>query len=210
MMLVFLMWSFRPAFSLSSFTFIKRVFGSSLLSCQVVSSAYLKLLVFLPTILFPACDSQSPVFLMMYSAYKLNDQGGNTALAYSFPNLEPVHCSMSSSNCCFLSTWKFSVHILLKPKLKDFEYYLVSIWNKCNYEVVWTFFDIALLLGWNENWHFPVLWPVPVNSRYFLTSYFCIPVPCDEKAISFFAVGARRSCRSSWNCSASSKLAVGT
>ena len=26
-----------------------------------------------------------------------------TALTYSFPNFEPVHCSMSSSNCCFLS-----------------------------------------------------------------------------------------------------------
>ena len=24
------------------------------------------------------------------------------ALSYSFPNFEPVHCSMSSSNCCFL------------------------------------------------------------------------------------------------------------
>ena len=26
--------------------------------------------------------------------------------------------------------------------------------------VVWTFFGTALLCDWNENWHFPVLWPL--------------------------------------------------
>ena len=34
---------------------------------------------------------------MMYSAYKLNKQGDNINLDYSFPNLETVHCSMSGS-----------------------------------------------------------------------------------------------------------------
>ena len=48
---------------------------------RVVSSAYLRLLIFLPEILIPACASSSPAFLMMYSAYKLNKQGDNTALA---------------------------------------------------------------------------------------------------------------------------------
>ena len=67
-----------PTFSLSSFTFIKRLFSSSSLSAiRVVSSAYLRLLIFLPAILIPACASSSPVFLMMYSAYKLNKQGDN-------------------------------------------------------------------------------------------------------------------------------------
>ena len=153
------------------------------------------------------------------------------ALMYSFSYLEPVCCSMSSSNCCFLTciqvsqeagqvvwyfhlfqnfsqlivihivkgfgivskaeidvflefscffcdpagignlisgssafsksslnTWKFSVHILLKPNLKDFEHYLASIWNKHNCAVVWAFFGIAFLWDWNENWSFPVLW----------------------------------------------------
>jgi len=43
MILVFWMLSFQPAFSLSSFTFIKRLLGSSLLSAfKVVSSAYMK------------------------------------------------------------------------------------------------------------------------------------------------------------------------
>ena len=138
---------------------------------------------------------------MMYSAHKLNKQGyiQYATLTYSFPNFEPVHFSMSSSNCCFLTciqtsqeagkvfcyshllqnfpqfvvihtfkgfivvneaevgtfgilaffcdpmgignlisgssvfskarlySWKFSVHVLLKPSLKDFEHYLASM-----------------------------------------------------------------------------------
>ena len=78
MIFVFWMLSFKPTFSLSSFTFLKRLFSSSSLSAiRVVSSAYLRLLIFLPAILIPACVSSSPVFLMMYSAYKLNKQGEN-------------------------------------------------------------------------------------------------------------------------------------
>ena len=54
-----------------------------------------------------SCASSSPAFLMMYSAYKLNKQGDNiqqyTALMFSFSYLEPLCCSMSSSNCCFLT-----------------------------------------------------------------------------------------------------------
>ena len=78
MILVFWMLSFKLAFSLSSFTFIKRLFSPSLLSAiRVVSSAYLRLLIFLLAILIPACASSSPAFLMMYSAYTLNKQGDN-------------------------------------------------------------------------------------------------------------------------------------
>ena len=152
---------------------------------------------------------------------------------YSFPNLEPVHCSMSSSNFCFLTCiqifqeagqvvwyshlfknflqfvviytvkgfgvfneaeidvflefscffydpmdvgnlisdfsafsksnlnmWRFLVHVLLKPSLKNFEHYFASMWNECNCVVVWMFFGVALLWDWNENWPFPVLWPL--------------------------------------------------
>ena len=76
--LVFWMLSLKAAFSLSSFTLIKRLFSSSLLSSiKVVSFAYLRLLIFLPAILIPACASSSPVLLMMYSAYNLNKQGDN-------------------------------------------------------------------------------------------------------------------------------------
>ena len=78
MILVFWMLSFKPAFSLSSFTFIKRLFNYSLFSSiRVVSSAYLRLLIFLLAILILACASSSPAFVMMYSAYKLNNQGDN-------------------------------------------------------------------------------------------------------------------------------------
>ena len=96
---------FKPAFSFCSFSFIKRLFSSSSLSAiRVVSSAYLRFLIFLLAILIPAYASSSPAFLMMYSVYKLNKQGDNIiALMYSFSSLEPVCCSMSSSNCCFLT-----------------------------------------------------------------------------------------------------------
>ena len=51
MILVFSMLSFKPAFSLSSFTLNKRLFSfSSFCAIRVVSSAYLRLLIFLPTI----------------------------------------------------------------------------------------------------------------------------------------------------------------
>ena len=142
---------------------------------------------------------------------------------YFFSNLEPVCCSMSSSNCCFLTCiqisqevgqvvwyshlfqnfsvivihtvkgfgivnkaeiyvflelscfcndpvdvgnlissfsassktsfniWKFSVHVLLKPGLENFEYYFTSVWDESNFAVVWAFFGIAFLWDWNEN-----------------------------------------------------------
>ena len=77
MILVFWMFSFKPAFSLSSFNFIKKLFSSSLSAIKGVSSAYLRLLIFLPEILIPACASSSPAFYMIYSACKLNKQGDN-------------------------------------------------------------------------------------------------------------------------------------
>ena len=152
---------------------------------------------------------------------------------YSFPNLEPVCCSMSHSNCCFLTCiqisqeadkvvwyshlfqnfpqfvviytvkgfdivnkaeidvfmelscffcspadvgnlisdssafyksslniWKFSVHILLKPRLDNFEHQFASMWDECNCVVVWTIFGNAFLWDWNDNWPFLVLWPL--------------------------------------------------
>ena len=145
---------------------------------------------------------------------------------YSFSYLEPVCCSMSSSNCCFLTCikvsqeagqvvwcahrrifqfvvtytvkgfgivnkaevdvflelscffddptdvsnlisgssafsksslniWKFTVHVLLKPGLENFEHYFASMWDEYNCAVVWAFFGIAFLWDWNENWPFP-------------------------------------------------------
>ena len=51
-----------------------------------------------------------------------------------------------------LYIWKFSVHILLKPSSKKFEYYLVSMWNEHNCMIVWTFYGLASLCDWSENW----------------------------------------------------------
>ena len=152
---------------------------------------------------------------------------------YSFSYLEPVCCSMSSSNCCFmtciqvsqesgqvvwysrlfqnfpqfivihtvkgfgvvnkveisvflelswffndpmdvgnlvsgpsafsktsLNIWNFTVYVLLRPGLKNFEHYFTSMWDECNCVVVWAFFGIAFLRDWNKNWPFLVLWPL--------------------------------------------------
>ena len=89
MISVFWMLSFKLGFLLSSFTFIKRIFSSSLLSViRVVSTAYLRLLIFLPEIFTPAYDSSSLAFCLMYCAYKLNKQGDNMQLCHtSFPIL---------------------------------------------------------------------------------------------------------------------------
>ena len=65
MILVFWMLSFKPTFSLSSFTYIKRLFSFSLSATRVVSSAYLRLLIFLPAILIPVCASSNPAFLTL-------------------------------------------------------------------------------------------------------------------------------------------------
>ena len=56
--------------------------------------------------------------------------------------------------------WNFTVHILLKPSLKNVEHYFTTVWGKGNCAVLWAFFGIAFLWDWNENWPFPVLWPL--------------------------------------------------
>ena len=80
MILVFCMLSFKPAFSLSSFTFIERLFSSSSLflpKCGVICIAEVDSF---PCNLDSSCVSSSLVFHMMYSAYKLNKQGDNIQL----------------------------------------------------------------------------------------------------------------------------------
>ena len=59
-----------------------------------------------------------------------------------FDNLFSGSSAFSKSGFYF---WKFSVHVLLNPNLKDFEHYLPSMWNKQNCMVVWTSFGIAFL-----------------------------------------------------------------
>ena len=59
-----------------------------------------------------------------------------------------------------LNIRNFTVHILLKPGLENFEQYFTTVWDECNCAVVWAFVGIAFLWDWNENWPFPVLWPL--------------------------------------------------
>ena len=66
----------------------------------------------------------------------------------------------SASSKSSLNIWKLSVHILLKPSLQNFEHCFASVWDEWHCEAVWTFFGIAFLWDWNENWPFPVWGPV--------------------------------------------------
>ena len=121
----FWMLNYKPTFSLSSFIFIKRLLSfSSHSAIRVVSSACLRLLLFLLAILIPAYASSSLAFCMMYSA-----GWQYTALTYSFSYLEPVCCSMSSSNCCFLTCIQISQNagqvVWYSHLLKNFPQFVV-------------------------------------------------------------------------------------
>ena len=59
-----------------------------------------------------------------------------------------------------LNIQKFTVHILLKPGLENFEHYFAGVCDECNCVVVWTIFGFTFLWDWKENWPFPVLWPL--------------------------------------------------
>ena len=85
--------SFKPAFLLFSFTLTKKLFScSSLSAIRVVSSTYLRLLIFHPAILNPVCDSSSLTFHMMHSAYKLIKQGDSIQPWITpFPTLNQFH-----------------------------------------------------------------------------------------------------------------------
>ena len=80
-----------------------------------------------------------------------------------------------------LNIWKFSIHILLKPGLENFEHYFTSMRDECNCVVVWVFFVIAFLWDWNENWHFPVLWPL-------LSFPICWHIECSTSTASSFRI----------------------
>ena len=76
---------------------------------------------------------------------------------------DPANVSNWTSGSSALSKsslyiWKFSVHVLLKPSLKNFEHNLASMWDECNWNIDKMFFNIVLLLDWNENWPLLVLW----------------------------------------------------
>ena len=67
-----------------------------------------------------------------------------------------------------LNIRKFTIHLLLKPGLENFEHYFTSMWDECNCAIVWAFFGIGFLWDWDENWPFPILWPL-LNFPYLLS-----------------------------------------
>ena len=63
-----------------------------------------------------------------------------------------------------LNIRKFTVHVLLKPGLENFERYFTSVWDECNCVVVWAFSGSAFLWNWNENWPFPICWHIECST----------------------------------------------
>ena len=126
---------------------------TGLSAIRVVSSAYLRLFIFLPAILIPAYASSIPAFLMMYSAFKLNKQDYNIQpWCTLFPIWNKVCCSMSSSNCCFLTCIQISQEagqVVLYPLLfKNFPQLLWSTQSKALVYSQWSrsrcFYGISL------------------------------------------------------------------
>ena len=81
-----------------------------------------------------------------------------SCLFYDPTNVGNLISGSSAFSKPSLYIWKFSVQVLLKRSLKDFEHNLTNMWNECNCVVVWVFFGISFLWTWNENWPLPVLW----------------------------------------------------
>jgi len=159
MILVFWMLSFKPTFSLSCFTFIKRLFSSSSLSAiRVMPSAHPRLLTFFPAILIPACVLSSPAFRMMYSAYKLNNQGDNIQpWCTPFPiwNQSVVPCPVSS-NYCFLTCTQISQEAgqvaWYSHLFQNFPQFIVihtvkvfGIINKAEIDIFWNFLAFLMI-----------------------------------------------------------------
>ena len=130
-----------------------------------------------------------PQFVVIHTAKGSGVVIVNKAEVYAFLELscffdDPTDVgTLSSGYSAFskssLNNWKFMVHVLLNPGLETFEHYFASMWDECNRVVVWAFFGTAFLWDWNENWPFPVLWPL-------LIFQICWHVECSTfKASSF-------------------------
>ena len=54
--------------------------------------------------------------------------------------------------------WRFKVHILLQPGLDNFEHYFASVWDQCNFAVIWNILWHCLSLGlqWKLTFSSPV------------------------------------------------------
>ena len=167
MILVFWKLSFKTAFSLSSFTFIKRLLSFSLLSpIRVVSPVYLRLLIFLLAIVIPAWASSSPAFHIMHSAYKLNKQDDYIQpWGTPFPtwNQSVVLCPVLT-----VASWpayrflRSQVRCSIFPCLVEFSdfivIHIVRVFRVVNKSEVDAFVDLCWFFWWcNGCWQFDVL-----------------------------------------------------
>ena len=108
----FWMLSFTPALSLSSFAFIKMFFSSSSLSAiRVVSFAYEVIDISPSNLDSGLCFIQPSISHDVLCIYIKLSGWQIITLMYSFPNLEPVHSSMSSSKCCLLPSIQASQEV---------------------------------------------------------------------------------------------------
>ena len=67
-----------------------------------------------------------------------------------------------------LIIWKFSVHVLLKPDLENFEHYFTSVWDECNCAVVWAFFGTGVKMDLFQScghcWVFQICWHIECST----------------------------------------------
>ena len=109
-----------------------------------------------------------PQFVVIYTVKGfgiINEAEVNVFLKFSCFSYYPMDIGdLISGSSAFsktsLNMWKFSIHVLLKPDLENFEHHFASVWDEYNCALIWAFFGIAFLWDWNENWPFPVLWPL--------------------------------------------------
>ena len=74
----------------------------------------------------------------------------------------------SSFSKSSLNIWKFTVHILLKPGLENFDHYFASLWDECNCAVVWAFFGIGMKADLFQScgycWVFQTCWHIECST----------------------------------------------
>ena len=107
-------------------------------------------------------------FIVVHTVKGLKSEAVNTAEVDAFlelscffddpTNVDNLISGSSAFSKTSLNIWKFTVYLLLKPDLENFEHLFTSVWDECNCAVVWAVFGIAFLWDWNENWPFPLLW----------------------------------------------------
>ena len=118
-------------------------------------------------VLYPHIFKNFPQFVVIHAVEGcsiVNEAEVDVFLQYPCFIYDPMNVGNLTS-CSFFSKsslkiWKFSVHVLLKSALENFEHYFASVWDECVCTAVWTFFGIGLLWDWNENWAFLVLGPL--------------------------------------------------